>query len=97
MSDEIHIIPAGGQSAEEVAEVFAKAAEARGMDADAISVDGGEVILPQDIAANLRTNLRSFPPVNQTYTLQEPMQLSDKDGLLQGGLQGFDVMVNHDS
>ncbi|WP_436497149.1 hypothetical protein [Actinokineospora sp. HUAS TT18] len=96
MSDEIHILPAEGQSAEEVAEIFTNAARSQGLDADAINVDGDEVIVPEDIAANLRTNLGSFPPVNQLYTLKEPVHLSATDTTGPTGvLQGFDVIVGH--
>ncbi|WP_282702694.1 hypothetical protein [Streptomyces sp. CC219B] len=67
---------------------------------DAIEADGDEVIVPQDVAANLRTNLRSFPPVNQLYTVQEPVQLYAPDGSeasggpVAGQLDGFDVIVS---
>jgi hypothetical protein len=99
VSDEIHILPAEGQSAKEVAEVFTKAAEAQGLDADAIELDGNEVIVPQEVAANLQTNLRSFPPVNQNYTLLEPVKLYEPgstaaEGDPSGVLGGFALVVN---
>lgn len=99
MSDEIHILPAEGQSAAEVAEVFANAAKSQGLDAGAINVEGDEVIVPEDLAASLRTGLRSFPPVNQNYVLQEPVQLfhpgtTAADGEPIGVLEGFGVVVN---
>ena len=102
MSDEIHVIPTEGQSADEVAEVFTKAAAAQGLDADAINVEGDEVLVPQDIAATLRTNMKSFPPVNQTYQLTEAIMLSmpgatAHDGGMTGKLDGFSVIVDQSS
>lgn len=98
MSDEIHIVPAEGQSAEEVAEIFTKAAKSQGLDAGAINVDGNEVIVPEDIAANLRTNLRSFPPANQNYVLHEPVLYKPGSTAAEGEsvavLEGFGVIVN---
>lgn len=68
------------------------------MDADAINVDGNEVTVPEDVAASLRTNLRSFSPVNQNYVLLEPVRLSPKAppprGEPAGMPQGFGVIVN---
>jgi hypothetical protein len=62
----------------------------------------GESILvlstdPTKYATLKATDVKSFPPVDQKYTLQEPMQLFDKEGVLQGTLEGFDVLVNHSS
>lgn len=100
MSDEIHISPAEGQSVEEAAEVVTKAAEARGLDTEGIEVRRDEVIVPLDVAAELLPKLgRSFPPVNQNYVLQEPVQFykpgaTAADGDPIGVLEGFGVVVN---
>jgi hypothetical protein len=105
VSDEIHISPAEGQSAAEAAEVVTKAAETRGLDTDGIEVAGDEVIVPLDVAVELLPKLRSsspvkaFPPVNQTYMLQEPVQFykpgtTAAEGEPIGVLEGFGVVVN---
>ncbi|MGW0393874.1 hypothetical protein ACWDYJ_23865 [Streptomyces sp. NPDC003042] len=49
------------------------------------------------------TEVKAFPPVNQSWTLQNPVQLypqggSEADGTAPDGeLQGFDAIVNQSS
>jgi len=72
--DKIHIIPAEEQSAEEVAEILTTVAAAQGLE-DEVYVEGDQVIVPRSLHVTFQGNARSFPPVNQNYVLQEPVQL----------------------
>ncbi|MEV0220424.1 hypothetical protein [Streptomyces sp. NPDC050704] len=100
MSDDmIHIVPAEEQSAEEVAEILTTVAAAQGLE-DEVHVEGGEVVVPRSLKVMFQGNISTFPPVNQTYTLQEPVALyapgdSAGQGSSESGtLEGFAVVVN---
>ncbi|MFJ8661192.1 hypothetical protein [Streptomyces sp. NPDC093795] len=79
MSDnEIHVIPADGQSVEEVAEIFTALAAEQGLESE-VHVDGEGVIVPRTLTAP--SGLHDFPPKNQQpYTLQGPVQLVGSAG-----------------
>jgi hypothetical protein len=98
--DMIHIIPAEEQSAEEVAEIFAKVAEAQGLQ-DEVHVEDGEVLVPKSLNVTFQGDSRAFPPVNQVYQLQEPVKLYAPDSTVgeepTGVLEGFGVVVNQSS
>ncbi|MEU1482064.1 hypothetical protein [Streptomyces sp. NPDC005760] len=69
----IHVIPADGQSAEEVAEIFTVIAADQGLESE-VHVDGEEVIVPRSLTVRT-VNLTGFPPSNEKYTLQQPVNL----------------------
>jgi len=69
----IHVIPADGQSAEEVAEIFTVIAAEQGLESE-VHVDGEEVIVPRSLTVRT-VNLTGFPPPNDMYALQEPVDL----------------------
>lgn len=82
--DMIHIVPAEEQSAKEVAEILSQVAAAQGLEGE-VRVEGDEVVVPRSLnvtfEGNTRaTNVHSFPPVNQLYTLQEPVKLYPRAG-----------------
>ncbi|KOG36607.1 MULTISPECIES: hypothetical protein [Streptomyces] len=75
MSDnEIHVIPADGQSAEEVAKIFTAIAAEQGLEGD-VHVDGEEVIVPRTLTVSTGS-LSTFPPSTDRYALDEPVRLS---------------------
>ncbi|MEV7519335.1 hypothetical protein [Streptomyces sp. NPDC091371] len=74
MSDnEIHVIPADGQSAEEVAEIFTAIAAEQGLEGE-VHVDGAEVIVPRTLTVSTGS-LSTFPPSNDRYALQGAVAL----------------------
>ncbi|MFH8837615.1 hypothetical protein [Streptomyces sp. NPDC017868] len=80
MRDEIRIAPADGQAAEDVADVLAQAAEAQGLDAGEITLSGDQVVVPRALATRMDSSgLTGFPPENQAYRLQGPVDLIDPE------------------
>jgi hypothetical protein len=74
--DTIHIVPAEGQSAQEVADVLSGAARAQGIE-DGVRIDGDRVLLARAFAPEAPF-LAGFPPESAQYRLAEPIELDDR-------------------
>ncbi|MFI2645754.1 hypothetical protein [Streptomyces sp. NPDC018610] len=72
--DEVHVIPADGQSAEEVAEIFTTIAAEQGLE-DEVKVDGEKVIVPRSLSVRTSNVLTTFPPRSDIYSLTAPIEL----------------------
>ncbi|MYV99229.1 hypothetical protein [Streptomyces sp. SID3343] len=77
MSDDtIHIVPAEGQNAQDVAKVLSGAARAQNIE-DTVRVDGDRVLLARAFAPEA-PSLAGFPPESAQYRLSEPIELDDR-------------------